>query len=35
MKKSGCISPDNVSHPVDDCVVSYIRRVTSVTNELF
>lgn len=27
--------PDNALHPVDDCVVLYIRRDTSVTNELF
>jgi hypothetical protein len=27
--------PDNALHPVDDYVVSYIRRDTSVTNELF
>lgn len=27
--------PDEASHHVDDCVVSYIRRDTSTTNELF
>lgn len=27
--------PDNALHPVDDGVVSYIRRDTSVTNEPF
>lgn len=27
--------PDSALHPVDDCVVLYIRRDTSVTNELF